>query len=145
MEMIVLALVQDPQQARGLVRALDDAGFEREEIDTAGGMVADLSDRGVPTEDAQAYAEGAGRGCTVVCVCADDETDAERAAMLMAQYGALDIEGDYRAGAGRMYRDPRTRPSPSTRTPGAKPGGPYHGPERRVRDQPYVGINRRAV
>jgi hypothetical protein len=158
MEMVVLALVKDPHQARGLVRALDDAGFDREDIDTAGALTADLSDRGVPAEEAQAYAEGARRGCAVVCVCADDESEAARAAELMAQHGALDIdacaagwtresqalsEGEYPAGRGRMYRDPRTRPSPSTRTPGVKPGGPYQGPERRQRDQPYVGINRR--
>ena len=160
MDMVVLALVKDPHQARGLVRALDDAGFDREDIDTAGGLVAGLSDRGVPTEDAQSYAEGARRGCTVVCVCAAGEDEAARAAELMAEHGALDIEacaagwkrashalseGEYPVGRGRMYPDPRNKPSPSTRTPGAKPGGPYYGPERRRLDQPYIGINRRAI
>jgi hypothetical protein len=160
MAMVVLALMKDPHEARGLVRALDDAGFELEEIDTAGGMLPELSGMGVPAQDAQSFAEGSRRGGTVVCVCTEHDVEADRAAQLMAEHGALDIdacatrwqtdtyalsEGEYPAGAGRMYRDPRTRASPATRTPGAKPGGPYHGPERRERDQPYVGINRRAV
>ncbi len=160
MAMVVLALMKDPHEARGLVRALDDAGFELEEIDTAGGMLPELSGMGVPAQDAQSFAEGARRGGTVVCVCTEDDAEAERAAQLMAQHGALDIdacatrwqtdayalnEGEYPAGAGRTYRDPRTRPSPATRTPGASRDERYRGPERRQRDQPYVGINRRAV
>jgi hypothetical protein len=76
----------------------------------------------------------------------------------MAEHRALDIdacatrwqtdadalsEGEYPVGPGRTYRDPRTRPSPSVRTPGTSRDKPYRGPERRQRDQPYVGINRR--
>jgi hypothetical protein len=55
------------------------------------------------------------------------------------------VFGDYPGGAGRIYRDPRTIASPSVRTPGAQPGGPYNGPERRRADKPYVGVNRRAA
>lgn len=160
MTMVVLGLMRDPHEARGVVRALDGAGFELEDIDTASGVVGSLSEMGLPQRDASAFAEGARRGGTLVCVCAQNETAAERAAQIMAEHGAMDIEacaagwqraddalalGEYPSGRGRMYRDPRTRPSPSVRTPGAVPGGPYHGPERRQRDQPYVGINRRAV
>ena len=160
MDMVVVGLMQDPHQARGAVRALDGAGFAREEIDTAGELAARLSGMGVPPGEADYYAEGARRGGTLVCVCAESNEEAERAADIMAEHGALDIEacasgwqaesaalvvGEVPAGRGRMYRDPRTRPSPSVRTPGASRDERYRGPERRMRDQPYVGINRRAV
>jgi hypothetical protein len=173
---IVAGLMKDAHQARGLVRALADAAFEREEIDMSGGPVPGLVACGVPENDAHVLAEGVRRGGAVVAVRADDEMEAEQAALLMSRHGAVDIEacdtgwrsqgwsgricapedrvrieryayvfGDYPGGSGRIYRDPRTVPSPSERTPGAVPGGPYHGPERRRMDKPYVGINRRAV
>lgn len=157
--MVVVGLMQDAHQARGAVRDLDAAGFDREDIDTAGALAVRLSGVGVPGEEAEYYAEAARRGGTIVCVCADDELEAERAADIMAEHGAIDIEacvatwlkttalavGEAPAGRGRMYRDPRTRPSPSVRTPGASRDERYTGLERRVRDQPYVGINRRVV
>lgn len=173
---IVAALVKDAHQARGLIRALADAAFEREEIDMSGGPVSGLMACGVPEGEAHVLAEGIRRGGAVVAVRADDEMEAEQAALLMNRHGAVDIEecstgwrsqgwsgrisapedririeryayvfGDYPDGAGRIYRDSRTVPSPSIDTPGAEPGGPYHGPERRRMDKPYVGINRRAV
>jgi hypothetical protein len=173
---IVAALVKDAHQARGLIRALADAAFEREEIDMSGGPVGGLVACGVPEGEAHVFAEGIRRGGAVVAVRADDEMEAEQAALLMTRHGAIDIEacatgwrsqgwsgritapedririeryayvfGEYPGGAGRVYRDPRTVPSPSIDTPDAEPGGPYHGPERRRMDKPYVGINRRAV
>lgn len=173
---IVAALMKDAHQARGLIRALADAAFEREEIDMSGGPVSGLMACGVPEGEAHVLAEGIRRGGAVVAVRADDEMEAEQAALLMNRHGAVDVEacstgwrsqgwsgritapedririeryayvfGDYPEGAGRIYRDPRTVPSPSFDTPGAEPGGPYHGPERRRMDKPYVGINRRAV
>jgi hypothetical protein len=176
MTYIVAGLMKDAHQARGLIRDLADAGFEREEIDMAGGPIAGLAAVGMPEGEAHVFAEGVRRGGALVAVKADDEMEAEQAALLMNRHGAVDIEacdagwrsqgwngrlaepvdevyveryayvfGDYPDGAGRIYRDPRTIPSPSVRTPGAVPGGPYHGPERRRMDKPYVGINRRAV
>jgi hypothetical protein len=176
MAYIVAGLMKDAHQSRGLVRALADAAFEREEIDMTGGPISGLVACGVPDTDAHIFAEGIRRGGTVVAVKADDEMEAEQAALLMSRHGAVDIEacsegwcsqgwngriaepasdvyieryayvfGEYPAGSGRIYRDPRTVPSPSVRTPGEIPGGPYHGPERRRMDKPYVGINRRAV
>ena len=173
---IVAALMKDAHQARGLIRALADAAFEREEIDMSGGPVTGLVACGVPEGEAHVLAEGVRRGGAIVAVKADDEMEAEQAALLMNRHGAVDVEacatgwrsqgwsgrisapedririeryayvfGDYPGGAGRIYRDPRTVPSPSTHTPGAVPGGPYHGPERRRMDKPYVGNNRRAV
>jgi hypothetical protein len=43
------------------------------------------------------------------------------------------VFGEYPAGAGRIYRDPRARRSP------------YKGPERRLVSRPYSGIDRRAA
>ena len=150
MGMTVLGLMKDAHQARGLVRALDDEGFERDDIDVSGGLLAELASRGVPDKEAGFYAEGARRGGTIVCVRADDDDHAAEAAELMALHGAVDIEacgsawqsepvaveevtlvfGEYPAAPGRIYYDPR---------------GAYDGPERRVRDEPYSGANRRAI
>ena len=175
MAFIVAGLMRDAHQARGAIRALGDAGFELEEMDMAGGPVSALMECGIVEGDAHVFAEGIRRGGAIVAARADDEMEAEQAALVMNQHGACDIDacatgwrsqgwagqidpaepvtiegyayvfGDYPAGAGMIYQDPRTIPSPSVRTPGAVPGGPYHGPERRRMDKPYVGINRRAI
>lgn len=176
MAYIVAGLTKGAHQARGLIRALADAGFPREEIDMARGPLGGLVEMGIPENEAHVFAEGVRRGGGIVVVKADDEFEAEQAALLMHQHGAVDIEacdagwrrlgwsgrvvepesmisvghyalvfGDYPGGAGRIHTDPRTIPSPSVRTPGVEPGGPYEGPERRRMDKPYVGINRRAI
>ena len=173
---IVAGLMKDAHQARAVVRALADAAFEREEIDMSRGPILGLVNYGVPEGEAHVFAEGVRRGGVIVAVKADDEMEAEQAALLMSRHGAVDIEacatgwrsqgwsgrisapedrvtieryayvfGDYPGGAGKIYRDPRTIPSPSEHTRGARPGGPFYGPERRRLDKPYVGVNRRAV
>jgi len=63
MAYIVAGLVKDAHQARGLVRALTDAAFERGEIDMAGGPVSGLTGLGIPEGEAQVFAEGIRRGC----------------------------------------------------------------------------------
>jgi hypothetical protein len=176
MAYVVAGLASDAHQARGLIRALANAGFAREEIDMTGGPISGLVGMGLPENEAHVFAEGIRRGGAIVVVQADDEFEAEQAALLMNRHGAVDIEscdagwrrlgwsgritapedratlerypyvfGDYPGGSGRIYADPRNIPSPSVRTPGAVPGGPYHGPERRRMDKPYIGINRRAI
>jgi hypothetical protein len=122
-----------------------------------GGLLAELTLRGVPDEDAQAYAEGVRRGGAIVCVRADAREEAEEAAELMFEHGALDIDacrtgwrgaaqvqpdppaehyaaafGEYPSSAGRIYADARAR-------------GQYTGPERRVRNEPYSGADRRTM
>ena len=92
MGMVIVALLKDAHQARGVVRALDDAGFSGDDIDLSGGMLAQLAARGVPAEDAAAFAEGVRRGGAIVCVRTDDEEEAAEAAELMSAHGALDIE-----------------------------------------------------
>ena len=160
---LVAGLVRDAHQARGLVRALADAAFEREEIDMSGGPVPGLVARGVPEGEAHVLAEGVRRGGAIVAVKADDEMEAEQAALIMGQHGAVDIEacstgwrnqgwqgricapedrvkieryayvfGEYPAGAGRIYRDPRARRI-------------YQGPERRHASRPFSGMDRRAA
>jgi len=115
--MVIVGLLQDAHRARGVIRALDDAGFSGDEIDMSGGLLSQLVARGVPDEDAHALAEGVRRGGAIVCVRTDDEEEAAEAAELMCA-------------PGRIYRDPRHR---------------YTEPERRVRDEPYPGVDRRAT
>jgi len=57
----------------------------------AGGLIGALSNLGVSEEDAHYYAEGVRRGGVLVTVRTDDE-DAERAAEIMREHGAADIE-----------------------------------------------------
>ena len=151
--MVIVGLLKDAHQARGVIRALDDAGFSGDDIDMSGGLLAQLAARGVPDEDAHAFAEGVRRGGAVVCVRTDDEEEAAEAAELMCAHGAIDVAacasgwkraqpdvplehyaarfGEYPGAPGRIYPDPRRRR--------------YSGPERRVQDEPYPGIDRRAI
>ena len=55
---IVAGLMKEAHQARGLVRALADAAFEREEIDMAGGPVVGLVNCGIPEGEAHVFAAG---------------------------------------------------------------------------------------
>ena len=152
MGMIVLGLLKDAHEARGLVRALQDHDFELEDIDLDAGPLTELVSRGVPEEEAHVYAEATRRGGMLVSVRADDEDEAAEAAELMNEHGSVDIEecatgwknagwsgryeevsttvifGEYPSAPGRIYHNPR-----------------YDGPERRVRDEPYVGPDRRAI
>lgn len=133
MQFTVLAMAKDPAHARAMAKALQDAGFEREDVADDAGFMSGLRCAGVPEPLALAYAEGVRRGGAVVAVGAADRIEANRAAILMSRQGALDIEqcaagrfGEHPAGAGRVYHA-------------------YRGPERRHLDQPYAGTNRRVA
>lgn len=175
MAYIVAGLAKDPHQARGLVRALASAGFPREEIDMAGGPIVGLTALGLPESEAHVFAEGVRRGGVIVAVKADDEFEAEQAALLMNNNGAVDVEacdaGWRRQGWSGRISAPEDRmtieryayvfgeypggsgriyPDPRTRRSASvraplEPDLGYHGPERRRTDKPYVGINRRAI
>ena len=67
MAYIVAGLTKGAHQARGLIRALADAGFPREEIDMAGGPIAALVEMGIPENEAHVFAEGARRGAATSC------------------------------------------------------------------------------
>ena len=121
MATVIVGLLSDAHQARGLIRALDDAGFSGEDIDMSGGLLSELAARGVPGEEANLYAEGVRRGGAIVCVRTDADQEAVEAAELMAEHGA----------PGRIYHDPRVER--------------YSGPDRRVQQEPYEGLNRRAI
>ncbi|HVJ22587.1 MAG TPA: hypothetical protein VM756_01475 [Burkholderiales bacterium] len=92
MAYVVAGLASDAHQARGLIRALANAGFAREEIDMAGGPISGLIRLGLPDTEAHVFAEGVRRGGAIVVVAADDEFEAEQAALLMNRHGAVDIE-----------------------------------------------------
>jgi hypothetical protein len=129
MGMVVIGLARDAHQARGLVRTLEDDGFDLEDIDLSGGVLAELVSRGVPAKEADVYAEGVRRGGMMVFVRALDEGEATQAAETMATHGVVDIDacasgwqrqpdagteeyalifGEYPAAPGRIYRDPRS-------------------------------------
>jgi hypothetical protein len=57
----------------------------------AGGLIGGLTDMGVSKSDAEYYAESVRRGGALVTVRADD-TRADRAAEIMRDHGAVDIE-----------------------------------------------------
>ena len=150
MAMVIVGLMRDPHEARGAVRALREAGFTLEEIDTQGSLAECLSEMGVPEGEIGVYAEGIRRGGMLVGVAADGELEAENAAYIMAEHGALDLAACAQSwsasvellfeqmpnGPGRVYRDPRIRREHPRE---------YHGPDRRRMDRPYAGVNRRAA
>ena len=86
--MVIVGLLKDAHQARGVIRALDDAGFSGDDIDMSGGLLSQLVARGVPDEEAHAFAEGVRRGGAIVCVRTDEDQEAVEAAELMAEHGA---------------------------------------------------------
>ena len=171
MSYIVAAMTKGMHQGRGLVRALADAGFPREEINASDGLVGGLVEMGIPESEAHVFAEGARRGGGVVIVRADDEFEAEQAALLMHQHGAVDVEacdaGWRRLGWSGRIPHPASMvsvghyalvfgdyPSGSGRiypdllalaAARKKREAEYDGPERRHLDQPYQGANRRAA
>ncbi len=70
-----------------IVAALSGAGVGA----VAGGLIGGLTDLGVSKSHAEYYAESVRRGGALVTVHADD-TRAERAAEIMREHGAVDIE-----------------------------------------------------
>jgi len=158
--LVVMGLMQDPHQARGVVRALEDAGFDLEDIDTGGTLVDELSMLGVPAEDAHFFAEGARRGGMIVCARAGDARMAEQAADIMDEHGAVDVDAcsaGWRSSGwnGRVGMPVKTATiAHYAVTFGEYPSGPgriyrdaraYSGPERRHYALPFFGINRRGM
>jgi hypothetical protein len=161
---IVAGLVKDPHQARGLIRALADAAFEREEIDMTGGPVVGLVACGVPEGEAHVLAEGIRRGGALVAVKADDEMEAEEASLIMSRHGAVDIEACATGWRSQGWKGRITAPEDRVTIEryayvfGEYPGGAgriyrdpraarpsYQGPERRRLAEPYEGAERRTV
>jgi hypothetical protein len=160
---LVAGLVRDAHQARGLIRALAGAAFEREEIDMSGGPVAGLVARGVPEGEAHVLAEGIRRGGALVAVKADDEMEAEQAALLMSRHGAVDIEACSTGWRNQGWSGRITAPEDRVTIEryayvfGEYPTGAgriyrdpraprsYSGPERRHMHKPYAGVERRAT
>lgn len=158
MEFLVAGMMKDPQHARQVAKALEDAGFEREDLTGGDGFIAELCRHGVPEPEAHAYAEGVRRGGALVAVAAKDEIDANQAAVIMSRNGALDIEkcadGWKRGGwSGRFNAEPAIELETYTLVFGELHAGGgrvysvrrYAGPERRHAGQPYRGLNRRAA
>ena len=88
---IVAALVKDAHQARGLIRALADAAFEREEIDMSGGPVSGLMACECLKARPTSLRKGSGAAARS-WPCEPTTRWAEQAALLMNRHGAVDIE-----------------------------------------------------
>ena len=129
MGMIVVGLVRDVHKARGLVRALEDDGFELEDLDVSAGLLTELVSRGVPQREADVLAEAVRRGGMLVFVRAEDDDEAVEAAETMAEHGVVDLDAHENDAPGRIYHDPRS----------------YNGPERRKSEEQYAGTDRRAI
>ena len=158
----VAGLMKDAHQARGLVRALADAAFEREEIDMDAGPVVGLVARGVPEGEAHILAEGIRRGGVVVSVKADDAMEAEQAALIMSRHGAVDAEACGTGWRNQGWSGRITAPEDRVTIEryayvfGEYPTGAgkiyrdrtsvrsYGGPERRQVRKPFIGFDRRA-
>jgi hypothetical protein len=156
-EFLVVGMMKDPQHARQVARALEEAGFDREDLTGGEGFMAELCRRGVPDPEAHAYAEGVRRGGAVLAVAARGEIDANQAAVIMSRNGALDIQkcaDEWKRGgwSGRFNAEPAIETETYTLVFGAYHAGAgrvyagrYAGPERRRAGEPYRGINRRAA
>jgi hypothetical protein len=160
MAFIVAGLMRDAHQARGAIRALGDTGFEIEDMDMAGGPLGALMECGIPEGDAHVFAEGVRRGGAIVAVKADDEMEAEQAALIMNQHGACDIDACATGWRSQGWGGRIAEPAHAAYIEGYAyvfgdyPAGAgmiyqdarqYQGPERRRTDKPYAGANRRAV
>ncbi|MGQ0655054.1 MAG: hypothetical protein ACT4P4_22780 [Betaproteobacteria bacterium] len=158
MAMVVVGLMQDAHQARGVVRALEGAGFDLEDIDTSGTLVDELMLLGVSDEDAHFFAEGARRGGMIVCARAGDPRMAEQAADIMDEHGAIDVDACSTGWRGKGWSGQVGTPVKTTVLAhyaiefGEYPAGPgriyrdarsYSGPERRHDALPFFGVNRR--
>jgi hypothetical protein len=90
----VTSLFQSDQHAASAVRALEQAGIRKAEIDTWStphNLAPLLEDEGVSRSDAHAYVEGVLRGGTLVIVrCPDDEVDT--AVRILDREGVLDLD-----------------------------------------------------
>jgi hypothetical protein len=93
-----------------LAAALAGAGIGA----VAGGLLGGLTSVGVPEHEAHVYAESVRRGGALVLVRADDDADALRAAALLREHGAVDI--DNRAEQWRAQGWERHEPMADTQT-----------------------------
>lgn len=90
----VVGLFEDSSQAQKVVRDLQSAGFDRNDIHVGGdaaGLMATLTSSGVPADDARLYEEGVRRGNTLVRVRTDDE-DADEAIAIFNRHNPIDLD-----------------------------------------------------
>lgn len=94
----------------------------------AGGVVGALTDLGVPEHEAHYYAEGVRRGGTLLTVTAANDELADRAARLMREHGAANIEERVSqwkdsGWSGRSGQDTQTARSRAFESSGLESGG----------------------
>ena len=93
----VAGVFSNAEQARIVIEELRRAGFPADAISVVtrsndGGFTGVLSGIGIPLEDAHVYAEGLEHGGALVSVGTLDHEGAERAASIMDDLGAMDLD-----------------------------------------------------
>ena len=121
----------------------------------AGSIIGGLISKGVPEDDAHAYAEGVRRGGALVTVRAENDEQIERAVEIMQRHGAVKIDERMRQWKSNGWSGRFDEKAPAAARPEEpRPAGELLSavevysmvielPERRRRDQPYSGEERR--
>jgi hypothetical protein len=120
----------------------------------AGSIIGGLISKGVPKDHAHAYAEGVRRGGALVTVRAENDEQIERAVEIMQRHGAVKIEERMRQWKSKGWSGRFDEKAPARARPEEpRPAGELLSavevysmielPERRRRDQPYSGEERR--
>jgi hypothetical protein len=118
----------------------------------AGGIIGTLISKGVPEDQAHAYAEGVRRGATLITINADDDKLAQRAVRLLKRHGAVDLEERMQQWKGEgwsgRFQEASGAPQPDAAVaPELRAVEVYElvieMPERRQRSEPHAGEERR--
>jgi len=93
----VVGLFDQASQAQAVVSDLESSGFSRNYIDMvkassdASGVASTLTTSGVPSDDAQLYAQGVQQGGTLVSL-RSNEADADKAIAIFNRHNPIDID-----------------------------------------------------
>jgi hypothetical protein len=113
----------------------------------AGGIIGTLMSKGVPEDQAHAYAEGVRRGGTLITVHAQDDTMAQRAQRLLKRHGAVDIDERARQWKSEGWSGRFPQEQAPVEVSELRAVEVYDFvmdmPERRTNHQPYAGEERR--
>ena len=113
----------------------------------AGGIIGTLISKGVPEDQAHAYAEGVRRGATLTTVHAENDKLAQRAERLQKRQGAVDIEERARQWKSEGWNGRFPQEQVPAQISELRAVEVYDFvidmPERRTNHQPYAGEERR--
>lgn len=113
----------------------------------AGGIIGTLISKGVPEDQAHAYAEGVRRGGTLITVHAEDDKLTHRAERLLKRHGAVEIEERARQWKNEGWNGRFPQEQAPVGLSELRAVEVYDFvidmPERRTNHQPYTGEERR--